>query len=186
MHRHQGEDQVHLMEPGKRKLRSYADRQMLLPAWALRIRRLCAQTPTSTTETLFAHEQRDHRSLPISGATDAPPDPHCSRTLRKIAWRNLFAPFLCGARFLDKSGAEVANELCLNFRHFDHVQTNRLRFESIITKDFMKKFLIQKYWLRENGLIYIYMGKYDVTAVYSLTSRMFRKIIGLDVFPTIS
>lgn len=145
MHRHQGEDQVHLMEPGKRKLRSYADRQMLLPAWALRIRRLCAQTPTSTTETLFAHEQRDHRSLPISGATDAPPDPHCSRTLRKIAWRNLFAPFLCGARFLDKSGAEVANELCLNFRHFDHVQTNRLRFESIITKDFMKKFLIQKY-----------------------------------------
>lgn len=66
MHRHQGEDQVHPMEPGKRKLRSYADRQMLLPAWALRIRRLCAQTPTSTAETLFAHEQRDHRSLPIS------------------------------------------------------------------------------------------------------------------------
>lgn len=31
---------------------------------ALRIRRLCAQTPTTPTETLFAH-QRDHRSLRI-------------------------------------------------------------------------------------------------------------------------
>lgn len=111
MHRHQGEDQVHPMEPGKRKLRSYADRQMLLPAWALRIRRLCAQTPTSTAETLFAHEQRDHRSLPIS---DAPPDPHSSRTLRN----SLCAISLRSSS--SKSGAELANELRLNFHHFHY------------------------------------------------------------------
>lgn len=66
--------------------------------------RLCLLTNSATIALSQSLGPRMHRRTRI---VQGPCESRC----------NLFAPFLCGAQFLDESAAAAANELCLNSRH---------------------------------------------------------------------
>lgn len=125
MHRHQGEDQVHLRSLGSANYGAtrtgrcyYRLGPFVFGVYVHRRRRprprLCLLTNSATIALSQSLGPRMHRRTRI---VQGPCESRC----------NLFAPFLCGAQFLDESAAEAANELCLNSRH----QTNRLQFQSI-------------------------------------------------------